>query len=140
MTWCVEVPAGAAADEGHLPTQSGEARVQLPDPQKARRGEHRHQVSTEAQNHQTPRRPKRTSPETRQTGEAVQVRALLLYTVANLNTLLLTIVSFSDYRDDNLKLVDDYKHVVEQLLDLQNKSKYVPAYKLQIICVDFLHR
>lgn len=72
---CAEVPAGAAADEGHVSAESGEARVQLPDPQEARRGEHRHKVAPEAQNHQTARQSQQSPPEARQTGKAIQVRS-----------------------------------------------------------------
>jgi len=43
--------AAAAADEGDLPAESGEARVQFSSSSETRRREHHHQITAETKNH-----------------------------------------------------------------------------------------
>ena len=49
---CAGPAAAAAPDEGHIPAEPGEAGVQLPGAEEARRGEHHHQVPAETEDHQ----------------------------------------------------------------------------------------
>ena len=52
MCVCAGPAAAAAPDEGHIPAEPGEAGVQLPGAEEARRGEHHHQVPAETEDHQ----------------------------------------------------------------------------------------
>ena len=45
------VGTAITADEGHLPAESGETRIQLPGPQEKRRGEYHYKVTTEKKNY-----------------------------------------------------------------------------------------
>ena len=44
--------AAVSADEGDVPAEPGETRVQLPSASQTRRGEHDHKVAAETQDHQ----------------------------------------------------------------------------------------